>query len=144
MPLKTVEGLRFPGGRYRITAAENAALCEAIGAQSFDDGRAHPIFYYIAGQVGMGMSVGELLALCDFDVADGPMMVSSAVAFEQDLRVEEDYEVSGEIASLVRRPSRTFGAVDHLAFSLTLALDGRPVARMDSGWVLPRREEHAA
>jgi hypothetical protein len=137
-------GTIFPGGVYRISRAENEALCAAVGAAPDPDGRAHPIFYYIATQAGMGLSVGALLALCDFDVADGPLMVGGSVAFLGDLRVDETYNVTGEIVSLVRKPSRAFGAVDLLTFTLSLGgAAAVPVATCTNQWVLPRRGEMA-
>ena len=138
------EGQRLPGGWYRITRADNAAMCKAVGATPQSDGRSHPIFYYVATQVGMGMTVGELLALCDFDVADGPMMTASEARFEGELMVETDYRVEGEIVSLVRKPSRTFGFADILRFRLTLAEDGAaPSLECTNEWILPRGETPA-
>jgi hypothetical protein len=135
----------FPGGRYRITREENAAFCEAIMATPDPEGRAHPSFYYIATQCEMGISVADLCKLCDFDVADGPMMATSKVDFAAELMVDQDYDVGGEIISVVRKPSRTFGAVDLLTYRLTLAeAGGRQVASTVNEWVLPRRGETAA
>ena len=71
----------FPGGTYRITREENLALCDAIGAEPDPSGRAHPIFYYIATQVGMGLTVAELCERCDFDVADGPMITHRITSY---------------------------------------------------------------
>src|ERR1700722_10693536 len=122
-----IQPTRFPGGRFRITRDENAAFCDAAGATPDPDGRAHPIFYYIATQAAMGISVADLCALCDFDVADGPMMASSNVEFLGELAVDQDYEVGGEILSLIRKPSRTFGAVDLLTYRLTLTADSAEV-----------------
>jgi hypothetical protein len=137
-----IDGHPLPGGQYRIAAAENAALCAAVGAAPEPDGRAHPIFYYIASQVGMGIGVDGLLALCEFDVADGPMMTKSSVTFAEELRVEETYRVEGEILSLVRKPSRTFGTADTLRFRLALtAPDDRRVLECVSEWILPRGGE---
>lgn len=134
-----VEGHRFPGGTYRISREENAALCAAVGVDTARDGRAHPIFYYIATQVGMGMTVAELLAACDFDIADGPMMTGSEVIFTDELRTETDYRVDGLIQSLTPRPSRTFGTADILCFRLTLASpDGTAVLVCVNEWILPR------
>ncbi len=135
----SLAGHRLPGGRYRITAVENDALCAAVGSEPRSDGRAHPIFYYIATQVGMGMTVADLLALCDFDVADGPMMTGSGAHFTGDLTVDTDYRIAGEIVSLVRKPSRTFGFADLLRFRLTMtAPDGVQVAECINEWILPR------
>lgn len=135
----------FPGGRYRITKAEDSALRQAVGAAPDPDGRAHPIFYYIASQAEMGISVADLCALCDFDVKDGPMMATSKVEFADDLLVDQDYDVAGEVLSLVRKSSRTFGALDLLTYRLTLSEPGgREVAACVNAWVLPRRGEGAA
>jgi hypothetical protein len=134
-----VEGHRFPGGTYRISREENAALCAAVGVDTARDGRAHPIFYYIATQVGMGMTVAELLAACDFDIADGPMMTGSEVIFTDELRTETDYRVDGLIQSLTPKPSRTFGTAEILRFRLTLASpDGTAVLECVNEWILPR------
>lgn len=134
-----LEGHRFPGGTYRISRLENAALCAAVGAHPAPDGRAHPIFYYIATQVGMGMTVGDLLRLCDFDVADGPMMTGSEARFAGELMTETDYRVGGEIVSLIRKPSRTFGSADVLRFRLTLTpRDATQTLECVNEWILPR------
>jgi hypothetical protein len=131
----------FPGGRYRISREENLALCAAVEAQPDPAGRAHPIFYYIASQSAMGLSVAELCALCDFDIADGPMITQSNVVFDGEMLVDREYVVSGEIVSLVRKPSRTFGAVDLLTFNLQLEdADGGICATCTNQWVLPRRD----
>jgi hypothetical protein len=137
-----VAGTTFPGGSYRVSREENERLCRAVGAVADPDGRAHPIFYYIATQSSMGISVAELLALCDFDVADGPLMVGSEVSFQGELRIDQDYGVTGKINSLVRKPSRAFGAVDLLSFELSLLNhDNAPIVTCTNQWVLPRREE---
>jgi len=140
-----VAGSEFPGGRYRITASENEALCEALGATPDHDGRAHPIYYYVASQVAMGLSVAELCALCRFDVADGPMITQSDARYERELMVDRDYHVTGEVLSLVRKPSRTFGAVDVLTYRLDLTEAGGGLAvTCTNQWVLPRRQAEPA
>lgn len=137
-----VSGTRLPGGTFRITADENQLLCRSVGTKPAASGTAHPIFYYIATQVGMGLTVADLLKLCDFDVADGPLMTASNVTFNRELRVDETYRVEGEIVSLVRKPSRTFGAVDLLDFRLRLiGQDGKQDLECTNQWVLPRREK---
>jgi hypothetical protein len=134
----------LPGGHYRITAEENALFCGAVGSLADPDGRADPIFYYIATQAAMGVSVEQLCAICDFDVAAGPMMAQSKVDFDDELMVDRDYLVSGEILSLTRKASRTFGALDLLVYRLTMSTpEGRRVAQCINQWVLPRRGEVA-
>jgi len=138
--LAALAGRPLPGGRYRIEDAQNRAFCEAVGATADPQGLAHPLYYYIATQAAMGVSVDELLAMCEFDVNDGPMMVGSDASFTRELKVGIDYAVSGEIVSLVRKPSRAFGTADTLTFRLTLTdpQDGECVVATSS-WILPRR-----
>jgi hypothetical protein len=130
----------LPGGSFRITADENRHFCDAVGGDVDAAGRAHPMFYYIATQVAMGVSVGELCTMCDFDVADGPMMAQSKVEFEDELMVNVDYNVTGEISSLIRKSSRTFGEMDLLSYQLMLSRsDGVRVVHCVNEWILPRR-----
>ena len=146
-PLELPEPPRVAGmslaGRvpYVISAEENRALCESTGVAPAADGTAHPIYFYIATQVGMGMTVAGLCAACDFDVEDGPMMASSKVTFSKPLVTGQPYQVSGRIVSLVRKPSRKLGVMDMLEYLLELSLpDGTVVLSTTNVWVLPRRK----
>jgi hypothetical protein len=135
-----VDGTLLPGGTYRLAAGDNERLCSALGAVPDPDGRAHPLFFYVATQVGMGASVPELLRLCDFDVAEGPLMTGSVTTMSEDLKVGLTYSVDGQILSLVRKPSRAFGAADWLRFRLRLRCpEGRLVGECVNEWILPRR-----
>ncbi len=136
-----VAGLSLSGTQpYTIDAAENRALCESIGVQPAPDGTAHPIYFYIATQVGMGMTVAGLCAACDFNVDDGPMIASSSVTFQGSLVTGQPYNVTGRIVSLTRKPSRKLGMMDMLEFLLELSLpDGTRVLSTTNRWVLPRR-----
>jgi hypothetical protein len=105
------------------------------------DGQAHPIYFFIATQVGMGQTVAGLCAVCGFDVEQGPMMATSKVTFQRPLKTEQPYLVTGEIKSLTRKPSRAFGVMDLLNYELSLSLpDGTPVLTTLNSWALPRRE----
>jgi len=137
-----VAGLSLAGSApYVISAEENRALCESTGVAPATDGSAHPIYFYIATQVGMGMTVAGLCAACEFNVEDGPMMASSKVTFQRPLRTGQPYRVTGRIISLVRKPSRKLGVMDMLEYLLELSHpDGTPVLSTTNVWVLPRRK----
>jgi hypothetical protein len=126
---------------YVISALENAALCHSIGVGPATDGSAHPIYYYIATQIGMGASVAELCAACDFDIADGPMIVSSTAEFSAPLLVDQPYTVKGQIESLVRKNSRKLGVMDLVEYTLAL-LDSahRTAVKTTTRWALPRKD----
>jgi hypothetical protein len=140
-PPPQVAGVSLNGSTdYTISAEENRALCESTGVTPAADGSAHPIYFFIATQVGMGMTVAGLCAACEFDVAEGPMMASSKVTFSRPLVTGQPYRVTGRIVSLVRKPSRKLGVMDMLEYLLELSLpDGTPVLSTTNVWVLPRR-----
>lgn len=139
-PVPDVAGLSLDGiDTVLISSAENRALCETMGVQPDPDGRAHPSYYYIATQIGMGLTVAELCAACDFDVADGPMMATSGARFHRPIMTEQPYRVRGTIAGLTRKQSRRLGTMDLLDYRLRLeTLDGDSVVETHNVWVLPR------
>lgn len=123
-----------------ISAEENAALCRSTGVEPDPAGLAHPIYYFIATQVGMGKTVAGLCEACDFDVKDGPMMGTSSVAFSAPIRTGQPYGVTGRILSLTRKRSRKLGVMDVLEYELSLVPPGgEPVLTTVNSWVLPRR-----
>lgn len=140
-PPPTVAGRSLSGSApYVISPEENRNLCATLGVEPAADGSAHPIYFFIATQVGMGMTVAELCAACDFNVADGPLMASSKVTFHRPLATGQPYEVTGEIRGLIRKTSRKLGIMDLLEYQLRLSLpDGTPVLTNTNVWVLPRK-----
>jgi len=140
--LPDVAGLSLDGGVYVIDGAENRILCQSLGVDPDIDGKAHPVYFYIATQVGMGLSVAGLCAACDFDVEDGPMMGSCDVKYFQPLMTETPYQVRGNIVGLNRKQSRKLGIMDLLEYSLHLDLpNGERACTVTNTWVLPRGRE---
>jgi len=139
-PPPQVAGISLSGRTpYVISRQENLELCESMGVPPSANDRAHPIYFFIATQIGMGMTVAELCAACEFNVDDGPMIVSSKVEFSEPLKVEQAYQVSGEIVSLIRKLSRKIGVMDMLEYRLNLSRPGgTPVLITTNVWVLPR------
>src|SRR5690606_41966255 len=105
---------------YIFSAVEIRALCRTINAEPATDDSAHPIYYYIATQVGMGQTVAGLCEVCDFDVEVGPMMAGSKVTFAAPLLTDQPYLVEGASRSLVRKQSRKLCVMDLMAFVLRL------------------------
>jgi hypothetical protein len=141
-PPPQVAGISLSGDApYVITIDENRALCESIGVVPANDGSAHPIYFFIATQVGMGMTVARLCETCEFDVRDGPMMASSKTVFARPLMTQHAYGVTGEIVGLTRKLSRKLGVMDMLEYELELTRpEGDAVLRTTNVWVLPRRD----
>lgn len=136
--LPKVAGYSLAGPGYAISAAENKKLCDSVGIVPAGDGSAHPIYFYIATQVGMGETVASLCSLCDFDVNDGPLLGACTVEFNEPLRVDTSYIVGGEIVSLTRKASKKLGVIDLLEYRLTLSRDGKVVLIATNNWILPR------
>lgn len=141
-PPPDVAGVSLSGtAPYIISVQENRQLCASVGVEPDPEGYAHPIYFYIATQVGMGQTVAGLCEVCEFDVETGPMMAGSQVNFQQPLRTGLPYHVSGEVLSITRKPSRKLGVMDLMVYQLRLSLaDGAPVLSTTNSWVLPRRE----
>ena len=142
-PAPDVAGTSLDGTKvFVVSADENARLCRSVGVQPAADGSAHPIWYYVATQVAMGKTVAGVCETCEFDVEDGPMMGSSGVRFSAPIMVGQEYKVTGEILSLVRKNSRKLGVMDVLTYRLRLhpAGGGDAILETDNVWVLPRKE----
>jgi len=111
-PAPSVAGTSLAGAApYVITAEENRTLCASLGSVAAADGTAHPIYFFIATQVGMGRSVAGLCALCDFDVEeDVTRLVRAIMSLGVDLvrwyRLEgtdKPDELADSYAGLVQR-----------------------------------------
>lgn len=140
-PPPTVAGISLDGAQaFVISAEQNAALCRSTGVEAAIDGTAHPIYSYIATQRAMGMTVDQLCAVCEFDVADGPMMVGTSLHFSAPLKVGTPYRVTGEIVSLLRKRSRKLGVMDLLEYKLRMHDAAAVVLEATNSWVLPRKE----
>lgn len=134
-------GTALSEGSFTITAQEAADLAGALATTPATDDGVHPIWAYVATQRGIDVSVAELCALADFDVADGPMLGSVEIEYAQPLRSGVPYRVTGEIVDLERKVGRKAGTFDLLTYRLVMsAPDDEPVASCTNTFVLPRRE----
>jgi hypothetical protein len=138
-------GAPIPAGTYTIEQWAQMLLCDVLGAPDPGDGRAHPLFAYIAPQCGMGIGVEGIFALAEADAADGPLVASCDLEILGELRVGETYQVSGEVVDVVRKEGRKTGPFDLFTFRLDLAdADGEVVVHSTNVWVFPRRSSDGA
>lgn len=139
-PPPDVSGTSLDGSKpYIISSTENAALCRSVGIAPATDGTAHPIYHFIATQIGMRFSVEQFCKLFEFDIADGPMIIGSAVIFHTPLRTETPYMVRGEILSVTRKLSRKLGVMDIGEYQLSLVTTNEVAAVVTNSWVFPRK-----
>jgi hypothetical protein len=138
--LENLPGTELPAGSFTIDAVENAKLATVLEGSAAAGDEAHPLWAYIATQRGIEISVAELCALADFDLADGPMLGSTELTYERPLKVGVDYEVKGEILGIVRKEGRS-GIFDILTFRERL-IDSEfgEVAAATNTFILPRRK----
>lgn len=132
-------GTTLPAGSFTITPGEQERLAGALGGTSFAG--AHLVWAYIATQRGIGISVADLCALADFDVADGPMLGSVELTYSRPIELGVEYQVTGEVVGIERKHGRKAGTFDVMTFrERLLAPDGAEVASTTNTFILPRRE----
>lgn len=133
-------GIKLDGASaYTIDADQNRALCRSAGVEPDPFGKAHPIYFYIATQVGMRLTIEELCRICDFDIVNGPMLGGTRVSFSSALMIGEPYRVEGEISSITRKSSRKLGLMDIVQYELRLMRqNGERAAAVTNTLILPR------
>jgi hypothetical protein len=133
---RRLRGHRLPGGEFTVTAPEARVVGDMNGT---DPAAAHPVFACVATLRSMGISIRAMCELCEFDLADGPLLGECEIEFEQPLQAGVRYVSTATIESFERVPSRRFGWLDRLRFVVALATaDGAAVARVRYLWLLPR------
>ena len=131
-----LRGHRLPGGTYRIRAVESRVVGRLNG---LEHPQPHPVFAAVASLRALGVTIEELCALCEFRLADGPMLGEFTASYLARLAADVPYSTSATIDSLDRTGSRRFGVLDRLRFTVNIdAPDGSPVAVVRYLWLLPR------
>jgi hypothetical protein len=118
---------KLPGGTYVISADAARRLDAIVG------GDAGPLWAFVAATGGLGVSIAELFALVDCDMADGPMLGEWEVELARPLEIEREYRVAAEIVSMERKHGRS-GTFDLLR--VRAALDDAATCTMT--YVVPR------
>src|ERR1700722_10348326 len=130
-------GRELPGGSYRIEPGESAMLAHALYAAPGP--RPHPIYAFIGGQGGLGVSVDELLKIFGTSAADGPLLGECRLELPGELAVGQAYQVTGTILDATRKTGRQLGTFDLITFQVELADSrGDVVARCRETFVVPR------
>jgi hypothetical protein len=138
--LANLPGTPLPEGTFTITAEEDRQLGEALGSPP-SDGTPHPVWAYIATQRGIGISVADLCALAEFDVADGPMLGTVDMTYARPLELGVEYRVTGEVVGIERKHGRKAGTFDIMTYRERLiAPDGTEAASSTNTFILRRPE----
>jgi len=137
-PLAHLVGKRVPGGTYSVAGYENWLLRDAVYAEP--EGPVHPIAAFIGAQRGMGMTVAELFAMLECDINDGPVLAESTIELHEDLAVDRQYRVDGEVTGIVRKHGAAMGAFDLVTCTFTLTDGDTEVARVSNTYAIGREE----
>lgn len=106
--------LSVPTGRFRLSSEQDALIRQTSGGAGGDGIDAHPVFGFVAAIGGLGMPIGDLFAQCGGSIEAGPLLAACDLRFARPLKVGITYQVDGMVETVVRKPSRRFGAADHL------------------------------
>jgi hypothetical protein len=130
-----LRGYRLPGGYFTVEQHQAEAVARLVRAPH----PAHPILSSVGSLKSLGVSIGALCALCEFELADGPLLGEFSVRFLSQLQPGLRYGISATIDSIERTHSRTLGVLDRLHF--TVRFDDPSNARVAEArylWLLPR------
>jgi hypothetical protein len=137
-------GHRFPGGRARVDDWLDALWCDATLSERHPP-HAHPGLAYVACLEGSGVSIQDLFDLMEADAGSGAVFGEQRLEFRAPLVIGRDYEVDGEVTSVVRKRGRRAGVFDMLTFVLRLREPGaaEPAVVTENTFIFPRGEAGA-
>jgi acyl dehydratase len=138
--LRALPGTSIPPGHYRIPGYESRLLDEIVHAEP---GRPepHPVYGFIVPQLGMGLSIEDLLEFFGSSGEQGPMLGSCTVEYHAPLAIGEDYYVSGEVIAAERKSGRTLGTFDSVTYCLQArTADAALTVTATNTFLLPRSE----
>jgi hypothetical protein len=117
--------LTIPPGRYSLTAGLDDRLRALTNASVRGaDGAAHPIFAFVIALGGMGLRIADLSERLGLAFGAGPVLAGCTLDYHAPMLVGRDYDVTTRIEGLERKPSRRFGAADHLRLHIALSCTG--------------------
>ncbi len=129
--------LTLPRGSFALDAAIDDRLRLNSGATPRSGSAAHPIFGFVAALGGSGLSVAEILDRCGHSIDDGPVLAACEIDWDRTLQVGSVYQVDGEVSAMRRKPSRRFGAADHLHLCFTVLHEDETFARVRLHMIIP-------
>ena len=132
-------GHRFPGGTYTLDGYVSWLWEDCILADH-DAQVAHPSLGYFIAMGGIGVSIGEIMALLDGSPDSGVMFGENELDLRGALRPGSTYECAGEIVSVERKSGRRAGTFDKLLFRIEVREQGRDdvLVVCTSSWIFPR------
>ncbi|MCE0506153.1 hypothetical protein LR948_12350 [Roseivivax sp. GX 12232] len=130
----------IPQSRYRLTRQADDAVRRMSGALARQGAGAHPIFAFLGALGGLPQPIKELSESLGLDFAAGPVLAGCRITLHAPLQIDRDYTVEAKVAGLERRPSRAYGAADHLHLAVALTEGGTPASEIALHIVFPAPE----
>jgi hypothetical protein len=135
-------GHRFPGGTYTLPDYVNWLWEDAI-LSAHDGDPTHPSLGYHIAIAGLGVSIGEVMALLDGSPDSGVMFGENELEFRGSLHTGATYECEGEITGVERKQGKRAGVFDKLTFRIEVRERGSltPTVVCTNTWIFPRKED---
>lgn len=130
--------IAIAAGRYPLSIALDDRIRAAADAPARYGRKAHPVFAFVAALGGMGVSVADLCRMIGSRVEDGPVLATCTIDQARAMEVDRSYDVEGAVEAIVRKPSRRFGAADHVGIGLCVRSGGEVFSHLRLAWVMPR------
>lgn len=129
--------MAIPPGHFRLSAEADKMIRQtSFSAEAWED-EAHPVFGLVAAIGGIGIPIGEVFASCGGAIDQGPLLASCVLHFARPLKIGITYQVNGTVESVTRKPSRRFGAADHLRLCIDVRDGDTPYSRLTLTVVMP-------
>lgn len=122
---KGMDRFEIPPGRFDLAAAVDDDIRRMAAAPPRIGDRAHPICAFAGALGGLGLKIADLSAALGLAFDRGPVLARCRLDFDAPLRTGCIYDVTAEVETLERKPSRSFGAADHLHLAIRLS-DAHP------------------
>jgi len=140
--MQELVGRPFPGGTFTIERWESALFDDVMMSAPLPDGLAHPAYLFHAPLAGLGLSYGDIFALCRAESDEAIRAGEYRWTVHQPLRVGHTYAMSGAITAVERKRGRRAGAMDLVTFQIDVRehRDGSAVATVVNTWIFLRSE----
>ena len=134
-------GHRFPGGTCELPEYVNWLWEDAILAEH-DPRLAHPSLGYYIAMAGLGVSIGDVMALLEGSPDSGVMFGECELEFHGTLHAGVAYDCEAEITAIERKQGKRAGVFDKLTFRITVAERGEsaPSVVCTNTWIFPRAD----
>jgi hypothetical protein len=138
-------GHRFPGGTCELPPYVNWLWEDAILSEH-DGDVAHPSLGYYIAMAGLGVSIGDVMALLDGSPDSGVMFGESELEFHGTLSAGTSYDCEAEITAVERKQGKRAGVFDKLTFRITVRArgDSSPSVVCTNTWIFPRADAASA